>query len=175
MRIVLIGLAALVALVILGFAGLAAVGYIAAPGLLRARQDANELSAIASLRTIVSAQLTYSAVCGQGSFAPTLDALIRPGPGQSIGYLSSDISGEQTVVKSGYQITMSGVVDPDVAASCNGVPAGKGLRAFSIIATPDGEGGARHFGTNGNGTIYQAATPFVMPATGEPSGTTVVP
>jgi hypothetical protein len=173
-RILLFGLAALVAFVILGFVALAVFGYFAAPGLLRARQAGNEASAIGSMRAIVSAQLAYSAVCGQGSYAPTFDALIRPGPGQSMGYLSSDMSGGDTTVKSGYRIVMTGVPDPNSAASCNGTPAGKGVNAFSVVATPEGDAGGRYFGTNGDGAIYHATTAFVMPPTGAPSGATLV-
>lgn len=173
-RILLIGLAALAGLAILGFLGLAVVGYVAAPQLTRVRQDANEASTIGTLRTILSAQFTYSAVCAQGSFAPTFDALVRPGPGQAMGYLSSDLIGGQSVMKAGYQITMTGVENPDATASCNSVPAGKSLRAFSITAAPEG-GSGRHFGTNGEGTIYQSASSFVMPVTGAPNGAVSVP
>jgi hypothetical protein len=174
LRILLIGLAALIVLVIIGFAALVAVGYLAAPGLLRARQDANEASAVGSMRAIVSAQITYSAVCGQGSYAPTFDALIRPAPGQSMGYLSSDMRGGDSVVKSGYRFVMTGVPDPNSAGSCNGTPAGKAVRAFSVVASPEGNGGGRHFGTNGDGAIYESTGAFVMPPSGAPSGATLV-
>jgi type IV pilus assembly protein PilA len=174
LRAIFIGLAALVVLVILGFAVLAVIGFVATPGLLRARHDANEASAIGSLRTILSAQLTYSAVCAQGSFAPTFDALTRPGRGESRGYLPSDLAGGQTVSRSGYRFTMTGVENGDAVASCNGVSAGKSLRAFSLTAAPEADGGTRYFGTNSDGTIYQATTPFAMPSTGAPSGATIV-
>ena len=65
---------------------------------------------------------------------------------------------------------MTGVENPDAAASCNGIPAGKSLRAFSITATPEGDGGTRHFGTNADGVFYEATAPFTMPSTGAPSG-----
>jgi hypothetical protein len=174
MRVIFIGLVALFALVLLGFVALTMIGLVGGPGLLKARQDANEASTIAALRTILSAQITYAVDCGQGSFAPNLDALTRPRPGESMGYLPGDMGGGQSLVRSGYTITMSGVEDPGAVASCNGVSAGKGLRTFSVTASPQGDQGARHFGTTDEGTIYEAPMPIAMPATGAPSGATVV-
>ena len=160
MRIILIGVAAFVALVILGFVALAFIGVVGGPGLLRARQEVNEASAIASLRTVLSAQFTYAGVCGQGSFAPTFDALVRPAPGSSMGYLTSDMSGSQSLVRSGYRFTMTGTVNADAGPSCNGVAAGQSLNSFAITAVPEADGGSRHFGTNADGIVYESPTPF---------------
>ena len=54
------------------------IAAIAVPGLLRARMSAEEASAIGSLRAVHSGQVTYSATCAAGHFAPTLDELGRP-------------------------------------------------------------------------------------------------
>lgn len=174
MRNVLIGLVALIALVLLGFFALTMVGLVGGPTLLKARQDANEASTIAALRTILSAQITYAVDCGQGAFAPKFDALTRPRPGGSMGYLPGDMGGGQSLVRSGYTITLSGEENPGAEASCNGVSAGKGLRTFSVTASPQGDQGVRHFGTTDQGTIFEATMPIAMPATGAPSGATVV-
>ena len=62
---------------VLGYAGLFFIPFIliiaaiAIPNLLRSRQEANESSAVASLRTIDTAAITYSASYGNG-FPPTL-------------------------------------------------------------------------------------------------------
>ena len=49
------------------------IAAIAVPGLLRARISGNEASAIGSLRAVSSAQSTFSASCGNGQYAQTLD------------------------------------------------------------------------------------------------------
>ena len=48
---------------------------VAVPNLLKSRSAANEASAIASVRTIVTAQITYSATVGNGSYAADLSEL----------------------------------------------------------------------------------------------------
>lgn len=50
------------------------IAAIAIPNLLRARIAANESSAVTSLRTIVTAEVTYSSSWGSG-YAPTVDNL----------------------------------------------------------------------------------------------------
>src|SRR5689334_22818051 len=45
---------------------------IAAPFLIAAKSSANEASAVQSLRTLVSAQSTFSTVCGGGGYATSL-------------------------------------------------------------------------------------------------------
>lgn len=65
---------------ILGYIGIAIVPFvlivaaIAIPSLLRSRMAANQASAVGSLRTIISANMTYSSEFGNG-FATTLDQL----------------------------------------------------------------------------------------------------
>ena len=49
------------------------IAAIAVPGLLRARISGNEASAIGSLRAVSSAQSTFSASCGNGQYAKTLE------------------------------------------------------------------------------------------------------
>src|SRR3989454_4059184 len=50
------------------------IAAIAIPNLLRSRMAANEASAVGSLRTIVTSNVTYSSTYGN-SFAPTLPTL----------------------------------------------------------------------------------------------------
>lgn len=45
------------------------IAAIAVPNLLRSRQAAQEASAISSMRTIATAQITYAATVGNGEFA----------------------------------------------------------------------------------------------------------
>ena len=57
------------------------IAAIAIPNLLRARIAANESSAVSSLRTINTAQVTYSTGYPIVGFAPTIAALGPGGPG----------------------------------------------------------------------------------------------
>lgn len=52
---------------------------LAVPNLLKSRAAANEASAVASVRTIVTAQITYSATVGNGSYAIDLAELENAG------------------------------------------------------------------------------------------------
>jgi type IV pilus assembly protein PilA len=56
------------------------IAAIAIPNLLRARMAANESSAVGSVRTIVTSQVTYQSTWGQG-FALTMAALGTPAGG----------------------------------------------------------------------------------------------
>jgi type IV pilus assembly protein PilA len=60
----------LIVVVIIGI-----IAAIAIPNLLAARRSANEGSAIASLRTLHGAQMTYNATSGNGNFAAALTNL----------------------------------------------------------------------------------------------------
>ena len=51
------------------------IAAIAVPNLLQSRAAANEASAISSVRTIVTAQITFSATVGSGVYAANLAAL----------------------------------------------------------------------------------------------------
>ena len=51
------------------------IAAIAVPNLLQSKAAANEVSAIGSLRTIVTAEITYSATVGSGAYAAALSDL----------------------------------------------------------------------------------------------------
>src|ERR1700752_1937646 len=66
------------------------IATISVPGLLRARMTGNETSAIASLRSVGSAETSYASGCGMGNYATTFGTLaVGPG-GSADGYLSPD-------------------------------------------------------------------------------------
>ncbi len=136
------------------------IAAIAVPGLLRARQSGNEASAIGSLRAINSAQSTYAASCGNGFYAPDLPNLgLAPTGGTP--FLSPDLTGGVTAIKSGFTIAMgASVAAAGAPASCNGGVVNQG---YNATATPMAGGGARAFGTNTTGTIF-FATGMVAPA-----------
>jgi hypothetical protein len=141
---------------------------VAASGCSRleqARQSSHEASAIASLRVIISAQITYSATCGM-YFAPSLRELgARPTSGEP--FLSPDLKSDP-VLRNGYTISMTpGPAATDSPASCNGVAAGRGVQSFFVTAVPDMRGG-RHFATNGDGKVYVSSSSIPVTLTGPP-------
>ena len=149
------------------------IAAIAVPGLLRARQSGNEASAIGSLRAINSAQSTYAASCGNGFYSPGLVNL-GTAPTGGTAFISPDLAGAASVVKSGYTVTMasSSGVAATAPASCNGLAAGAVVQGYNATATPAPGGGSRAFGSNTTGTIFQAVsqTALAMTDTTAPAG-----
>src|SRR5260370_41157935 len=73
------------------FVVVAVVGVLTAlsvPPLLRARQRANEASAVESMRAANVAEEAYAASCGQNGYAPTLPDLAPPPEGSTHGSIS---------------------------------------------------------------------------------------
>lgn len=133
------------------------IAAIAVPGLLRARMSGNEASAIGSLRAINSSQQAYSSSCANGFYAAVLPDLGQA-PSGGTPFISPDLSVADTVVKSGYQIEMTGVAPTNAATldACNGVLAAALDGSYWANATPTAAGstGTRAFWTNTLGTIY---------------------
>lgn len=152
------------------------IAAIAVPGLLRARMTGNESSAIASLRTTTSSQVSYSAACGNGAYAPTYDQLADPPAGapNSQGFISAEFNAEAPIIKSGYEFTLQGA-DGSAAGpnDCNNQPTVDGFYAFAVPQNP-GTTGTRGFAVDTNMTIFQDSTGA---APGEPltAGGTVSP
>jgi prepilin-type N-terminal cleavage/methylation domain-containing protein len=132
---------------------------IAIPGLLRARLSAHEASAIASMRSISSAQSAYSASCGWGYYAMTLEGLAAVPPGGSP-FIGDDLA-TTGIVKSSYIVTMSSdaVAPGSLPPSCNGVPLGSGYHATAV---PLAGGGSREFGTNTSAAIFFTDLPAAI-------------
>jgi len=145
------------------------IAAIAIPGLLRTRQSANEASAIASMRTISSAQSAYSASCGWGYYAATLESLVKPPIAGGSPFVGPDLP-SNGVVKSGFIVTMtSDVAAPDgLPSACNGQALGTGYHA---TATPSTGAGSRAFGTNTSGTIYFVDLPAAIAISDHAVGT----
>ncbi len=134
------------------------IAAIAVPGLLRARMSGNEASAIGSLRSINSAQSTYSSSCGANGYAQTLDDLALPPTGSTAGFISPDLS-TNGVNKSGYTVNLaadtSAATITVASRTCNG-SADDAVSAYFAEAHPVtvGSTGQRSFGTDTRGTIY---------------------
>jgi prepilin-type N-terminal cleavage/methylation domain-containing protein len=98
------------------------IATIAIPSLLRSRQAANESAAVANLRTINTAQVTYLSSAG-GNFG-TITNLV------SAGLLDSRFSG--TVSGYNFTVTTSGA---DYTADAN--PASTNTGRYGYYSTPD--------------------------------------
>jgi prepilin-type N-terminal cleavage/methylation domain-containing protein len=112
------------------------IAAIAIPNLLRAKIAANQASAVGSLRTISSAEETYSSTYSDG-FTLTLVALGPAGAGGAASCNTAGLIDEVLAAgqKSGYTYTFTPNGTPQLTA---GVPAGcvAGDTGFSVSATP---------------------------------------
>jgi prepilin-type N-terminal cleavage/methylation domain-containing protein len=144
-------------LVVVAIIGIIAA--IAIPGLLRTRQAANEASAIASMRSISSAQAAYAASCGWGYYARTLEDLAPAPPGGS-SFVGAELS-TTGVLKTGYAITMASDANAPggIPPSCNGGMLGTG---FHATAVPLPGLGSRQFGTNTSGMVIFTHLPAAV-------------
>ena len=134
----------LVVVIIIGI-----IAAIAIPSLLASRRAANEASAIASLRTIHSSQVTFQATTGGGTaYATTLAAL------NTAGLIDSALA---SGMKSGYTFT-------------GGTAAASQIYCSAAQATTQGTTGVRSFAVIEPGVIYQYAAAggaaACVPATG---------
>lgn len=133
----------LIVLTILGI-----IAAIAIPNLMGARRNANEAAAVASLRTIASAETTYRSTVGEGNFGNMNDLI-------SGGLIDPSFSSGR---RTGYNYTL---VKVDESAGQNPI--------FDVSVTPVKHGadvggtGSRSFYTNEAGAIYfnyLATAPF---------------
>jgi type II secretory pathway pseudopilin PulG len=143
---------------------------ISLPKLLLARQMAGAASALGSLRSISSAQLTFALTCGGGFYAPSLSALGTPPSGSQEAFISAGLGGADVVTRSGYIIRAEATPYAGAPASCNGLAAGETGQAFRAGADPTVPENPRYFATNANGMIFEHSSPLFpsMPEVGDP-------
>jgi prepilin-type N-terminal cleavage/methylation domain-containing protein len=137
------------------------IAAIAIPNLLRSRIAANQASAVGSLRTINTAEVTYATTYNTG-FSATLGDLGPPAAGSTpvataAGIIDEILSGTAGGVgaaatksaKSGYQFTYSA-----------GTPSAGWINVYSIVATPVSLGttGTNFYYTDQSGVIRQNST-----------------
>jgi hypothetical protein len=144
----------------------------------RARQQANEASAVASLRAINAAQALYAANCGQGYFAPTLSGLAIKPDSTEEPFVIPELAAADTVVRDGYVFSMAssdGLAAPS-RASCNGLAEGTLASGYFVTAVPQTGAGIKSFGTNTSATVFEAeqTAPLAMTNTSTPEGATAV-
>jgi hypothetical protein len=162
--IVLIGLGPVMALVVVPI-----VAAIAVPGFLRARMTANEHSAIASIRTTVSAQVLYSASCGNGGFATNYLVLGTPVTGGAP-FISGELGYSAAPQKDGYNFSLQpGAGSQPGPMDCMGRPT---VTSFYATAVPQTfrSSGIRAFAASDRGEVWQndetpPAEPFGPPST----------
>jgi prepilin-type N-terminal cleavage/methylation domain-containing protein len=133
------------------------IAAIAIPSLLRARIAGNEASAIGSVRTIHSSQMSFAASCGGGGYAASLDDLGRV-PVGGTGFIPNDLANASPSgsPKSGYEfvITGGGAFVFPAAETCNG-SSDDTVTRFFVQADPADAGlsGMRFFATDQTGQI----------------------
>jgi type IV pilus assembly protein PilA len=151
----------------LDIGGALVVAAIAIPNLLRSKLAANEASAVGSLRTVVTAQITYGSTYPVRGFAPNL-ATLGPGPEGSKGetaqhanLIDASLAGESCTanewcVKSGYRFRMT--------ANCKQ----RNCTDFTAVATPETtNSGTRSFCATSDGVIrYKVGEPLVEMVSG---------
>jgi len=131
---------------------------IAFPILLRARISANEGAAIASLRTIHSAQAAYASTCGSGGYAQTLDDLSKKPPTSAVGFIQ-DPYVTNGVIQNGYVASMmagdGATMILTAASTCNG-SADDAMTGFVAERHPvtGADTGVRAFAIDTQGTMY---------------------
>lgn len=128
---------------------------IALPRLLVARQSAGAASAIGSLRSLHSAQLTFALTCGGGFYAPNLTTLGHAPAGSREGFVSANLATSDSVSRAGYVIQLEGVAFAGSPGSCNGLGNGSAAQSWHAFADPVSSDNTRYFATNVNGSIWE--------------------
>jgi len=142
------------------------VAAIAIPNLLRSRIAANEASAVSSVRTVNTAEITYAAMYPQRGYALSL-ATLGPNPhapatisAEHAGLLSETLasescSGDAWCTKSGYRFRVTAVCKKNVCDE------------YLVVATPvSNDTGVRSFCSTSDAVIhYKSEAPPALPRT----------
>jgi prepilin-type N-terminal cleavage/methylation domain-containing protein len=137
---------------------IAVLAAIAFPILLRARISSNEGVAVASLRTIHSAQAAFASSCGSGGYAQSLEDLALPAVGSSVGFIQEPYV-VTDVVQNGYYASVmaanGAIMVVTKADTCNGASA-DAMTGFVGERHPQSVGttGVRSFAIDTQGTLY---------------------
>ena len=131
------------------------IAAIAVPGLLRARMSGNETSAIGSVRAINTAEVSYTASCGFGSYAVLFATLGTPPPGGNQSFLSNDLTGAVSPQKSGFTYTLAaGLAGGAGPNDCNGTATNSAYYVTAVPTSPSSTGN-RAFASGQAGAIWQ--------------------
>jgi type IV pilus assembly protein PilA len=137
------------------------IAAIAIPNLMRARMSANEASAVGSVRSINTAEISYNAAYSNLGFATTLSFLGGPAgaacvPSTSSGcFIDSVLSGG---TKSGYRFALQVGASPAV---------GGVVPSYSILATPvtANQTGVRYFCSFEDAVVRSSTGAITAPCT----------
>lgn len=132
------------------------VSAIAVPNLLSSRRAANEGSALSTMRIIVSAQATYRATTGGGSYGSLSDLA-------TAGLVDTVVGAAGATPKSGYLFATDEVSGPNF-------PAFDATAEPSIYSGPTATG-SRSFFVNENGVILYALSATAPTCTADDSRT----
>lgn len=125
------------------------IAAIAIPSLVKSRMSANEASAVNSLRTLNTANVTYASQCPTVGYAATLVDL-GPGGGGCTGgaNIVDPVLGTAVPQKSGYTFTYT----PNSASGLN--------TTYTLTAAPviQGSSGQRYFYTDQTGVMRYGAS-----------------
>jgi type IV pilus assembly protein PilA len=132
----------LVVVIIIGI-----IAAIAIPSLLASRRAANEGSAIASTRSLGTAQATYHATAGGGTTFAADNTLL-------VGYVDATLSGAAVATKSGYSFTTTGT---NTGLMC-------------VWAAPGATTGVRHFGMLNDYVLLGGTVAYTACANGALAG-----
>ena len=138
---------------------ISALAGIAIPTLLRARMVGNEASAVASLRATATAQIAYSATCGNGGYASSYIVLGTPIGGAGEGFISDDLGKSLTPQKAGYNYALRAGASGPGPTDCQGTAT---IAGYYATATPMtyGSTGSRAFAVVRGGAIWQHNGPL---------------
>ncbi len=144
--------------------GVLIVAAIAIPNLLRSRIAANEASAVGSVRTVNTAQVTYAATYSQRSYAPDLTTLGPDPRGPNVytpghaGLLDETLANKSCTAdawctKSGYHFIVTAVCKQHICEE------------YVVIATPvDSNTGTRSFCSTSDAVIrFKMGPPLTSP------------
>ena len=124
------------------------IAAIAIPNLLRSRLAANEASAVASIRTITTAETSYSTTFPNVGYTCTMSELGPPAAGQPVSTSAGGILDAVLAsgTKRGYTFALT---------NCTGTP----RASYSSAAVPQSVGatGTRSFCSDASGIIWQGA------------------
>ena len=139
---------------------IALLAAISVPGLMRGRMAGNEASAIASMRTITTAQAAFASTCGGGGYANSLaDLALEPIAGGNP-FIPADLGAAYPLgmPKSGYVFTITGGGSSVMLAAntCNGATDDSVTQFFAQGDPADpGNTGARFFAADESGQMRQ--------------------
>jgi prepilin-type N-terminal cleavage/methylation domain-containing protein len=148
---------------------IAVVTIVSALGLLQRKADANEATAIASMHAIHSAQKAYSAACGHGAFASSLEVLGIPMVPGEPGFIPPNLASAVHPHTGGFRFGIAaGAGSSAGPLDCHN---GRTFTAYYAWGTPLSlVSGSQSFAVTADGIVWQLAggkapaEPFGVPA-----------